>query len=76
MSSAGRDTGTVAVRDRGDCRIKGNISRAGGKRLYHVPGDPGYAKTRVSTRYGELWFCSEAEAEAEARAAGWRRAKR
>ena len=72
LGSAGRDAGTVAVRDRGDCRIKGNISRNSGRRLYHVPGDPGYAKTRISTRHGERWFCSEAEA----RAAGWGRARR
>ena len=57
--------------DGGDCRIKGNISRKG-TRIYHVPGGASYAKTRIDTSKGERWFCSEAEA----RAAGWRRAKR
>ena len=55
----------------GDCRIKGNISRKG-TRIYHVPGGQSYARTRIDTSKGERWFCSEAEA----RAAGWTRAKR
>lgn len=58
------------VRRAARCDIKGNVSYNGGKRLYHVPGDPDYARTRISTARGERWFCSEAEA----RAAGWRRA--
>ena len=53
------------------CRIKGNISKKGA-RIYHVPGQKFYAATRISTRAGERWFCSESDA----RAAGWRRAKR
>ncbi len=53
------------------CLIKGNISRSG-ERIYHVPGGRWYDATRIDPRKGERWFCSEAEA----RAAGWRRAKR
>lgn len=53
-----------------DCRIKGNISR-GGTRIYHLPGQDYYYVTRIDPRYGERWFCSEAEAVA----AGWRRSK-
>src|SRR5262249_53070434 len=52
----------------GACTIKGNINRKGA-RLYHVPGDRGYAETHIDPARGERWFCSEAEA----RAAGWRR---
>jgi len=52
------------------CTIKGNISRRG-ERIYHVPGDRYYAATVIDIAKGERWFCSEAEA----RAAGWRRAK-
>ena len=52
----------------GACRIKGNVSR-NGSRIYHLPGDRGYAETRIDPARGERWFCSEAEA----RAAGWRR---
>ena len=55
----------------GACRIKGNISR-NGTRIYHVPGAQHYDRTRINTSKGERWFCSEAQA----RAAGWRRAKR
>ena len=55
----------------GDCRIKGNISRKA-TRINHVPGGAWYAKTRIDTAKGERWFCTEAEA----RTAGWRRAKR
>lgn len=55
----------------GDCVIKGNISR-NGKRIYHLPHQEYYARTRISPRKGERWFCNEDEA----RAAGWRRARR
>ena len=52
------------------CVIKGNIS--GGGRIYHVPGQEHYARTRINEANGERWFCSRAEAEA----AGWRAARR
>lgn len=54
-----------------DCVIKGNIG-ASGKHIYHLPGQADYAATRINTAKGERWFCSEAEA----RAAGFRRAAR
>ena len=54
------------------CNIKGNISYNSGRRLYHKPGDPDYADTRISAARGERWFCSEAQA----RAAGWQPAVR
>ena len=54
----------------GDCNIKGNISRSG-ERIYHVPGQKYYSKTKISPGKGERWFCSEQEA----RRAGWRKAK-
>lgn len=53
------------------CVIKGNLSRDG-KRIYHLPGQQYYDDTRISLSKGERWFCSEAEAEA----AGWRKARR
>ncbi len=52
------------------CRIKGNVSQRN-RRIYHLPGDPDYDDTRIDPRRGERWFCSEADA----RAAGWRRAR-
>ena len=61
----------AARTDSGECRIKGNVSRSG-TRIYHVPGGRSYAQTRINTSKGERWFCTEAEA----RSAGWRRAKR
>ena len=70
-------TATRSVQDSGsrdssgNCRIKGNVSRSG-ERIYHVPGDQHYERTRISTAKGERWFCSEAQA----REAGWRRAER
>ena len=54
----------------GDCAIKGNISKSG--RIYHMPGGQWYERTRIDESRGEQWFCSEAEA----RQAGWRRARR
>lgn len=54
------------------CNIKGNISRSGGERIYHMPGQEYYNDTRISVHKGERWFCSESEA----RAAGWRKARK
>ncbi|MDE0412482.1 MAG: thermonuclease family protein [Gammaproteobacteria bacterium] len=64
------DTGTTMKQGSGRCKIKGNISK-GGKRIYHVPSGRFYDQTRINTSRGERWFCSEAEA----RAAGWQRAR-
>ena len=69
---ATRDAPRVAARDGGGCNIKGNISHNSGKRIYHMPGDRDYERTRISPSRGEKYFCTEAEA----RAAGWRRAGR
>lgn len=55
----------------GRCEIKGNVSSSG-ERIYHMPGQRDYAKTKITESTGERWFCSEAEA----RAAGWRPARR
>ncbi len=53
------------------CVIKGNRSGSD-KRIYHMPGQADYDATVITEAKGERWFCSEAEA----RAAGWRRARR
>jgi endonuclease YncB( thermonuclease family) len=55
----------------GSCDIKGNVSKKG-ERIYHVPGQRFYDETVISSSNGERMFCTEDEA----RAAGWRRAKR
>ena len=52
------------------CDIKGNIS--GNGKIYHLPGQKNYARTRISVGKGERWFCTEAGA----RVAGWRKARR
>lgn len=54
-----------------ECRIKGNINREG-TRIYHMPSDQYYGRTKISPSKGERWFCSEEQA----RKAGWRRAMR
>jgi endonuclease YncB( thermonuclease family) len=57
-----------AVPPSADCVIKGNVSSNG--RIYHMPGQRHY--DQVTMRSDQTrWFCSEAEA----RAAGWRRAR-
>ncbi len=53
------------------CTIKGNIS-AKGVRIFHVAGQRDYQRTSIRTDRGERWFCSASEA----RAAGWRAARR
>lgn len=52
------------------CTIKGNISANG--RIYHMESDHSYDRTGIRPERGERWFCTEAEA----RAAGWRPARR
>ena len=54
----------------GGCVIKGNISYKTGEKIYHIPGCPNYNSTVIDESKGERWFCSEAEAQA----AGWRKA--
>lgn len=68
QQEAGVPPGRVPPRP--DCAIKGNVSDSG--RVYHLPGQRDYDRTRIDPARGERWFCSEAEA----RAAGWRRARR
>lgn len=53
-----------------NCPIKGNVSYKTGERIYHTPDCPYYLSTKINDAYGERWFCTEAEA----RAAGWRKA--
>lgn len=53
-----------------ECVIKGNISSSGEK-IYHMPGQRYYEKTKVEEGKGERWFCSEEEAVR----AGWRKSK-
>lgn len=52
--------------------IKGNVSYNSGEKIYHVPGQENYDDTVINPTYGERWFCTEAEATA----AGWRKAYR
>ena len=56
---------------KGGCDIKGNISIETGEKIYHMPWQEWYDETNISPKYGERWFCTEAEAKAN----GWRKAK-
>lgn len=69
-SSPNPVTRSMPVSER-SCAIKGNINRKGA-RIYHLPGQAHYDRTVIRTTQGERWFCTEAEAQA----AGWRRARR
>jgi hypothetical protein len=53
-----------------DCLIKGNVNSKG-ERIYHLPGGLDYAKVNMAAPR-KRWFCNEEEAKA----AGWRPAKR
>jgi endonuclease YncB( thermonuclease family) len=44
------------------CPIKGNISKGG--KIYHMPWDRYYTKTKIDTAKGERWFCDENQAQA------------
>lgn len=52
--------------DSAGCLIKGNINSEG-RKIYHLPGNSTYGRTRINESQGERWFCSEADAVA----AGW-----
>lgn len=62
----------TSVASNSECNIKGNISVATGKKLYHLPGMRNYKATIIDLAKGERWFCSEAEAQAK----GWIKAQR
>jgi len=53
-----------------DCAIKGNISSSGEK-IYHLLGCDYYEQTFIDLNKGEMWFCTETEAQNF----GWRKAK-
>ncbi|MGB7318787.1 MAG: thermonuclease family protein [Planktotalea sp.] len=53
-----------------NCVIKGNITKSG--QIFHVPGQRDYERTGINIAKGERWFCSEQEARAQ----GWRKARR
>lgn len=53
-----------------ECLIKGNIN-ASGEKIFHMPGQKYYEKTKVEESERERWFCTENEAIE----AGWRKSK-
>ncbi len=53
------------------CQIKGEINE-NGARIYHMPTDRTYRRTKIDRGRGERWFCSEDQAQA----AGWQRSER
>jgi endonuclease YncB( thermonuclease family) len=57
----------VSTEPTSPCLVKGNINSKG-IRIFHMPGQSDYQKTRISQDKGERWFCSAEEALA----AGWR----
>lgn len=54
------------------CVVKGNISPNSGEKIYHIAGQQHYDKVGINLSKGEACF----DTEAEARAAGWRKARR
>lgn len=66
-SSVSNGGNTVGIEK---CDIKGNINSRG-ERIYHVPGQRYYDRTKINTSAGERWFCSERDAVS----AGWRKSK-
>jgi hypothetical protein len=58
---------TADAENKKQALIKGNINA--GRKLYHLPGCPDYARTRIDEQHGEHWF----ETAKQAEAAGWTR---
>ncbi len=65
------DLDKLWVDKNGNGLIKGNISSKGEK-IYHVPGQAAYDRTRINPRKGERWFKTERQAQK----AGWRRSEK
>lgn len=65
-----QQTASSEQQDRAGCLIKGNISSSGEK-IYHVPGQRYYERTKIEESKGERWFCSEEDAVS----ASWRKSK-
>ncbi|MCM3738284.1 hypothetical protein M3215_21490 [Bacillus cytotoxicus] len=51
-----------SVNTNGKCEIKGNINTKTHEKIYHLPGDAYYNRTKVDERKGEKWFCTEQDA--------------
>lgn len=51
----------IRYEDDGQCLIKGNINSKGVK-IYHLPGSSAYNSTKIDTKAGERWFCTEYDA--------------
>ena len=64
LVSARGDFKTAIGAIAGQCRIKGNISKRGGERIYHTSGQKYYLHSQINLVGGERWFCSEAKARA------------
>jgi endonuclease YncB( thermonuclease family) len=45
------------------CLIKGNVSKDGKTKIYHLPGCYNYDKIVIKEEEGDQWFCSEWEAQ-------------
>ena len=63
-----RATEVQAAQKTRACAIKGNINR-NGERIYHLPFQQFYPRTRINESKGERWFCTEHDALD----ASWRR---
>ena len=48
--------------DNPDCKIKGNVSKDNGEKIYHFPGCTSYSRVIIEKFSGDMWFCSEKEA--------------
>lgn len=47
------------------CGILGNIDESSGKKYYHLPQCPTYARVKIDPERGEKKFCTESEAKRE-----------
>ncbi len=45
------------------CLIKGNVSKDGKTKIYHLPGCYDYEKIVINEEEGDQWFCTEWEAQ-------------
>jgi endonuclease YncB( thermonuclease family) len=57
-SAGSAEAQRTSIAPSANCTIKGNVNKSG-KRIYHMPSDPYYDRTKP-----ENWFCATSEAEA------------
>ncbi len=59
----GKGIWSTECQPRENCLIKGNVSKDGKNKIYHLPGCYDYDKIVIREKEGDVWFCNQWEAQ-------------